>query len=79
MALSMNAREDASVGSGSETARNGDRVSILAVDDDPQKLLAMSALLSELKQDVVTATSGREALRHLLARILGRNVKLGTR
>ena len=64
----MNAREDAWAGSGSETAKNGDRVSILAVDDDPQKLLALSALLSELKQDVVTATSGREALRHLLAR-----------
>src|SRR5712692_9615988 len=65
----MNAREEGRAGSaGSEEAGSGDRVSILAVDDDPQKLLALSALLSELKQDVVTATSGREALRHLLAR-----------
>jgi CheY-like chemotaxis protein len=43
-----------------------EKVNILAVDDSPDKLLAMSALLSELHQNVVTATSGREALRHLL-------------
>ena len=43
-----------------------DKVNILVVDDSPDKLLAMSALLSELHQNVVTATSGREALRHLL-------------
>ncbi|HEY6065970.1 MAG TPA: response regulator [Thermoanaerobaculia bacterium] len=41
-------------------------VNILAVDDSAEKLLALSALLSELNQNVVTATSGREALRHLL-------------
>ncbi len=43
-----------------------EKVNILAVDDSADKLLAMSALLSELHQNVVTATSGREALRHLL-------------
>ena len=43
-----------------------DAVNILAVDDSAEKLLALSALLSELNQNVVTATSGREALRHLL-------------
>ena len=43
-----------------------EKVNILVVDDSPDKLLAMSALLSELHQNVVTATSGREALRHLL-------------
>jgi CheY-like chemotaxis protein len=43
-----------------------ERVNILAVDDNPEKLLALSALLSELHQNVVTATSGREALRALL-------------
>ena len=43
-----------------------EKVKILVVDDSPDKLLAMSALLSELHQNVVTATSGREALRHLL-------------
>jgi CheY-like chemotaxis protein len=43
-----------------------EKVNILAVDDSPQKLLALSALLSELGQNVVTANSGREALRELL-------------
>ena len=43
-----------------------EKVNILAVDDSAEKLLALSALLSELNQNVVTATSGREALRHLL-------------
>jgi len=42
------------------------RVNILAVDDSPDKLLAMSVLLSELGENVVTATSGRDALRLLL-------------
>src|SRR6185369_6935160 len=41
-------------------------VKILAVDDNPAKLLALSAILSELKETVVTASSGREALRLLL-------------
>jgi CheY-like chemotaxis protein len=41
-------------------------VRILAVDDNPAKLLALSAILSELKETVVTASSGREALRLLL-------------
>src|SRR5215831_20469551 len=43
-----------------------DHVNILAVDDNPAKLLALSALLAELDQNVVTATSGRDALRRLL-------------
>jgi len=43
-----------------------DPVNILAVDDSADKLLALSALLSELGQNVITAKSGREALRHLL-------------
>jgi CheY-like chemotaxis protein len=45
-----------------------ERISILAVDDSPDKLLALTALLSELGQDLVTATSGRDALRLLLQR-----------
>jgi CheY-like chemotaxis protein/nitrogen-specific signal transduction histidine kinase len=58
-----------SSGSGAfDAAHPEEPVSILAVDDDPQKLLALSALLSELNQEVVTATSGREALRQLLRR-----------
>jgi len=43
-----------------------DRVHILAVDDNPAKLLAVSAVLSELNQNVMTARSGRDALRLLL-------------
>jgi CheY-like chemotaxis protein len=47
-------------------AESEERVNILAVDDSPEKLLALSAVLSELDQNVVCASSGREALRHLL-------------
>jgi signal transduction histidine kinase len=43
-----------------------EKVSILLVDDSPSKLLAMSAALSELNENVVTALSGREALRQML-------------
>jgi CheY-like chemotaxis protein len=41
-------------------------VNILAVDDTPGKLLALATVLGELGQNVVTAQSGREALRLLL-------------
>src|SRR5579864_1639621 len=43
-----------------------EKVNILAVDDSPDKLLALCVLLGELHQNVVTASSGREALRALL-------------
>ena len=43
-----------------------ERINILAVDDSPAKLLSFSALLSDQNQNVVTATSGRDALRFLL-------------
>jgi len=43
-----------------------ERVSILAVDDNPAKLMALAAILAELNENVVTASSGREALRFLL-------------
>ena len=50
-----------------ERAPGGDeRINILAVDDNAEKLLALSALLSELNQNVVTAASGKDALRALL-------------
>ncbi|WP_233543193.1 response regulator [Sphingomonas edaphi] len=41
------------------------RARILLVDDDERNLLALTEVLDDLA-DVVTATSGREALRHLL-------------
>src|SRR4051795_6852817 len=43
-----------------------DKVNILIVDDRPEKLLALEAVLEDLKQNIVRAYSGREALRHVL-------------
>ncbi|NVL83922.1 response regulator, partial [Escherichia coli] len=39
---------------------------ILIVDDEPSNLLALEAILEPLKQNLVRATSGKEALRHTL-------------
>jgi len=41
---------------------------ILVVDDEPKNLFAVEALLGSLPGTVVTALSGREALRHVLNR-----------
>jgi PAS domain S-box-containing protein len=43
-----------------------DRVNILMVDDQPAKLLSYEAILGELDETLVKATSGREALEFLL-------------
>src|SRR4051812_43641063 len=43
------------------------KVNILLVDDRPDKLLALEAVLEDLGQNVVRAYSGREALRYVLA------------
>ena len=43
-----------------------EKVNILLVDDRPDKLLAHEAILEELDQNLVRATSGKEALRCLL-------------
>jgi two-component system sensor histidine kinase/response regulator len=43
-----------------------DKVNILVVDDRPEKLIAVKVILESLGENVVTATSGREALRQLL-------------
>src|SRR3954468_7377880 len=43
-----------------------DKVNILIVDDKPEKLLALEAGLEDLRQNIVRAYSGREALRCLL-------------
>jgi two-component system sensor histidine kinase/response regulator len=42
-------------------------VNILLVDDEPKGLLALEAILEPLGQKLLTARSGHEALRHLLA------------
>ena len=41
-------------------------VNILVVDDKPDKLLALEAVLTDVGANLVLANSGREALRHLL-------------
>jgi signal transduction histidine kinase len=44
-----------------------DRVSILLVDDRPENLLALEAILEPLGQNMIRAASGPEALRQVLA------------
>src|SRR5579862_325296 len=43
-----------------------DKVNILMVDDQPGKLLSYEAILAELGENLIKATSGKEALEHLL-------------
>ncbi len=46
--------------------KTSEPVNILVVDDVPEKIIAIEATLTDLGQNVVKATSGREALRCLL-------------
>src|SRR5215212_3749456 len=43
-----------------------EKVNILLVDDQPAKLLAYEVILKQLGENLVVATSGREALEYLL-------------
>jgi len=43
-----------------------DKVNILLVDDQPNKLLAYEVILRDLDENLITAQSAREALEHLL-------------
>ena len=43
-----------------------ERAKLLLVDDRPENLLALEAILQPLGQELVPAASGEEALRHLL-------------
>jgi PAS domain S-box-containing protein len=43
-----------------------DRVNILLVDDQPNNLLALESILGDMGENLVTADSGRAALKHLL-------------
>lgn len=49
-----------------EAVRNADKANILLVDDQREGLLALEALLQGPDRNLVTASSGREALRCLL-------------
>jgi len=51
---------------GTRTEIADEKVSILIVDDRPDKLLTYEVMLAELDQTLVRATSGKEALRCLL-------------
>jgi signal transduction histidine kinase/DNA-binding response OmpR family regulator len=44
----------------------GEKVNVLIVDDQPDKLLALEAALASLGENLVLARSGRDALRRLL-------------
>ena len=55
----------ASLGQG-EMHRNSDPVNILLVDDQPAKLLSYEVILEELGENLIKATSGRQALEQLL-------------
>src|SRR5215203_3868709 len=42
------------------------KANVLLVDDRPENLLAMQTILEDLGQNLVSASSGHEALRYLL-------------
>ena len=46
--------------------RDRDRVNILVVDDQPSKLLSYEVILEELGENLIKASSGRQALEQLL-------------
>src|SRR5258705_7445268 len=43
-----------------------DKVNVLLVDDQPAKLLAYEVILKDLGENLIKASSAREALEHLL-------------
>jgi len=48
--------------------QNAEHVNILIVDDQPSRLLSYEAILGDLKQNIVRANSGTEALQELMRR-----------
>src|SRR6202166_4114988 len=48
------------------TMSTHEKVNILMLDDQPAKLLSYEAILGELGENLIKASSGREALEHLL-------------
>ena len=49
-----------------ELTGRGDAVNILLVDDQAGKLMSYEAVLSPLGENLIKASSGRDALEHLL-------------
>lgn len=49
-----------------EISQRQDRVNILLVDDQPAKLLSYQVILADLGENLIMASSAREALEHLL-------------
>src|SRR5207245_5763239 len=49
-----------------QTMTVNEKVNILMVDDQPAKLLSYEVILAELGENLIKATSGKEALEHLL-------------
>jgi CheY-like chemotaxis protein len=54
-------------GSVASVAEDRPRSTILLVDDRPENLLALEAILASLDQELLTASSGEEALKQLLS------------
>src|SRR6185503_13329100 len=52
--------------SGGVAVDDKEKVNILLVDDQPAKLLSYGAILGQLGENLIEASSGREALEHLL-------------
>src|SRR5271163_4083118 len=46
--------------------RSDEKVNILLVDDQPAKLLSYEVILRDINENLIKASSGREALEHLL-------------
>jgi CheY-like chemotaxis protein len=51
---------------GEQLNQNDDKVNILLVDDQPQRLLSYEAILGSLGENLVKARSGTEALQKLM-------------
>ena len=46
--------------------RGDEKLNILLVDDQPAKLLSYEVILRDIDENLIKASSGREALEHLL-------------
>ena len=62
------ARAETPIGVPSLSKKPEDRVNILLVDDRPENLLALEAILEPLEQNLIRATSGADALKEILQR-----------